>query len=105
MEPNQKKPAFNREGTTASRMHHFDNELIISSLDGLVKRFGLKILDFSLDESEVWELVKASDRVQGTLENNYFWTNEVLKEVRHRIRDGSIPWPLPEYEKTAAISR
>jgi hypothetical protein len=91
-------PAYNVKRLTPSRVHHFQNEVIISSVKGLVKRYGHTILDLSLTEEDIRKLVAASNAIQGTLEDNYFWTNEILDEVRQRIQDGRIIWPLPEFD-------
>ena len=72
-----------------SRVHHFENALLLDAWNGIKRRYGTAIEYFSLDERELSELIKANS-LDISYENNYFWVLEVISEIKIRLLDGRI---------------
>jgi hypothetical protein len=84
----------NNETALKSRVHHFNNELLLDAWYGLKRRYGQQVENFSLDGQELLTLVAASPVITGTIEDNYLWAKEVMAEIKARLAKGSISLPV-----------
>jgi hypothetical protein len=79
----------------ASRVHHWTNPLLLEALQGLIKRYGATIVKME-DDFCLYRLVETNTLEKDKVENTFFWSREVLKEVQIRLAENRISWPLKE---------
>jgi hypothetical protein len=85
MSPNQKKDE-------SSRIHSWEDELVIDAMQGLARRFGTSI--FEANELTLCNLIKQNCINKEKGDNMLFWATEVTREFQHRITTGRITWPI-----------
>jgi hypothetical protein len=83
------------EAQSTSRVHHWANPLLLEALHGLIKRYGEGIVKMD-DDFCLHRLIETNTLEKNKVENNYFWSREILKEVRLRLAENRISWPLKE---------
>jgi hypothetical protein len=86
----------NNETTRKNLVHHFSDELLLDAWDGLKRRFGPRIEDFSLNEHKLLKLVENSREINGTITDNYLWAKEIIDEMKIRLADGRIKLTIEE---------
>jgi hypothetical protein len=95
MENLQNMPVNKGCGEPASRVHHFSNPLLLEALQGLIKRFGAGIAEVDNDFC-LYRLIETNTLEKDKVENTFFWSREVLKEIQIRLAENRISWPLKE---------
>jgi hypothetical protein len=97
MENPQNMPANKgcEEPASRSRVHHWTNPLLLEAAHGLTKRYGAGIVEMDNDFC-LRRLVETNTPEKDKVENNFFWSREILKEIRIRLAENRISWPLKE---------
>jgi hypothetical protein len=79
----------------ASRVYHWTNSLLLEALQGLIKRYGAGIVKLDNDPC-LYCLIETNTPEKDKVENTFFWSREVLKEVQIRLAENRISWPLKD---------